>query len=753
MAGIETFRVCTGGHRIDDVAIYCPTCGRLVLVRAEPSDRTARDLQLMVLTVATLGAGLLFRLTNQVWPAYLYLGLALTALYAVVFSRGYRTLSAAAGGLGLITVGWLVWSLISRETHVPSSVSHVLYALPAVVWLLSLAAVLLVHRWALDVVKEPGTYVLAVGVFTLGFWGVWAALLQGDLVSEEVYNAAVVLSYFAPLAFIPLIRKWRPYQDNQGNLIIWGAIVVVYLMAADFVLRALGYVLGQLFPHILGLAALPPFQVKLSYTYARAALTVAVLGIILLTALIDSIVVVSQRFEKPEHVNTERTGDIPLPGSAESAAPASSTRVGSRQSRNAFGRHAVEGAASTAEESSVFAVEVAKDFLDKFSGFARLINLVIPVIVYTALSILFILMLDVFREYNIYGVFTGATAIWGMSVLTIFLALVGFAVAVNFAPWAYKEAAVKADGSADTTGGASQPDASTGPTTDHGAWRSEDRLRGRNWGPIVNGSAVLLAGFYVLVSIASVVLLAVWLTLWASRHSTRLFTPGPVYLINLGFVAAVVGALLALGVVIDWARRRGRSTAGRSPSGRRPVPVRRWVARAARYVLPLTLALLAITAMVFGTGPMIQAVSFVARSHDAADDTTLRAVVPVGIVDRCTQDHLILTTTRADLNCELGGGLGVVTYHLFNTADEMNQVYATVLNGRRHDPATGGCGAPSGSRSYMHGQVGCYSKGGTAWLVWTDDRFAVLSLAYRSNGDLAGLHAYWSAGAMGPVVR
>src|SRR5690348_3331222 len=108
---VDAVLVCShdNPHPIKDVQVYCPVCRRLVLIRTDPADLNVRVVQIMVLAVATLGAGLLFRVTNQVWPAYLYLGLALTFMYAVVFSRGRRTLSVAAGGLGLVTLGWLGW--------------------------------------------------------------------------------------------------------------------------------------------------------------------------------------------------------------------------------------------------------------------------------------------------------------------------------------------------------------------------------------------------------------------------------------------------------------------------------------------------------------------------------------------------------------------------------------------------------------------------------------------------------------------
>src|SRR5262245_5102857 len=123
MASTDAYLVCPHPehHRIDDIAVYCPTCGRLVLVRtessdsAEPTDRALPDLQILVLTIATIGAAVLFRFTTQIWPTYLYFGLALTFLYAVVFSRGRVTVSVAAVSLGLVTLCWLAWWLVGSQ--------------------------------------------------------------------------------------------------------------------------------------------------------------------------------------------------------------------------------------------------------------------------------------------------------------------------------------------------------------------------------------------------------------------------------------------------------------------------------------------------------------------------------------------------------------------------------------------------------------------------------------------------------------
>jgi hypothetical protein len=135
-------------------------------------------------------------------------------------------------------------------------------------------------------------------------------------------------------------------------------------------------------------------------------------------------------------------------------------------------------------------------------------------------------------------------------------------------------------------------------------------------------------------------------------------------------------------------------------------------------------------------------------------DAVLLSHVPAAIAGTCTSQEPAEVTRRAQVSCHPGGAIGEATYILFDGLASMDRAYDGQLASFPDTPA-GDCTAAPGRGTYTidgvdSGRIFCNLMDGKAFMVWTDTRFAILTVGLSTSTDFGPVYDWWATDA-GPV--
>jgi hypothetical protein len=690
---------CPNGHKIQDLVIRCPEedCDNFVLFLPDVYD-TKKTRSLVYgagIVLATIVAFLLFRLTNEIWPLYLFLMVGVLHLYATIFSRGGALGSAMwflASVAGVWGVGVLLNQTPSLWPHLGAANRPILLALPVLTWLLVTGYMLwLGSQWTLSAIRTTSTYFLATATFTLGFWGVWIFYNENGLVDNAVYQVAITVGLFLPLlciSFLFLLPGWqnRGSRDWLLNLSAISLFVVaIYLTLVEPLVTALGFLLGRYIPRALGRPPLGDVTTELLGGRQWRALAASVLLLIAAALVVVQGALEASREERD-------------PNSAPSA-PGANQNV----------KAAVNAASFVARFLGETAWEIARNI---GRTIRRAIDVTVPVVAFTLLSMLIVIVLSAFNDYLLVGPFHQAVSLWGMSLTILVAVVVLCSVAFDFAP-----------------AGATR----VSPDTPR-LWR---RQRFLGISLVVMAAGSLLGGLgYFLVSLASAALLPVlWPRLSPSVQSVTGLFSSDIYVVNLTIALAGFALLAVLFAV-----------GARGILGRTPERLASFFALSAAGVL----LLMGGASVFFGIGPLQTSLSYVGASYDPSAATRLMNLMTPSVQAHCTQGRLLVTGQVASEICH-GVGSADVSYHLFDSRADLLEWYEGTVQARGIPGSSGNCATDTlaeGAYGGPHpGRLACYIDRRGAWLLWTDSDALVLGIAQRGDARAGDLYASWLAGS------
>jgi hypothetical protein len=772
MAGLQSLDKCPNDHDIRQMKIRCPEpdCGRFILFSSEiyRERRATTFTQASVLILSTVAALLAFRFTSQVWPLYLFLMLGVVLLYATIFTRG-GALAGAAWILACTVAGWLVWQtsdyLFGRTLTLGPTTNPAFLIGPLLAWLLFTAYMYYMgSKRTLKAVKTAGTYFLTAGTFTFGFWGIWLLLVESDLTTSTLLRIAVGLGLLLPLVGVGFLVWANPKSptasaDGRLNMLaLWLVVVATYLILIEPLIRALSFVLGQFFPLALGRRPLPDVTVDwLGGPGWRAVLTSALLLVAAtLVAVHSAIEVIAE--EGGPTVVTKPATTASMPAAATSADPDQ------------------EGADSDSDEESVdvsaefvLAAEAIGEtasqtlwntaFIGRLIGriglrflknvlrtASRVFNVVLPVVVFSVLSMLVVLVLSEFRAYQLHGPFFSAISIWGAALTVLVLVVILCGAAYELAPSVPRDSRV------------------VDPATGRPRWRSRSLVE--------TGAASLLAGLlYFLVSLVSVALLPLWFYLRDSSVGLEALAPGPIFFVNLSLSMGALGLLIVPNLrMVRFRRRSSRVTATNAKAPPRPnrptapqpgAVTKRTLekradkptARRSRFVYAgAVLVSLTAAALAFGFPPIRVGATYAMTPADASAAQRIDGLLPAAVRTGCVRDGLMLTGYLAGRSCHDDPTNADVSYHLFTSDERLSEWYGQAVVNRDLPLASGRCGSAAAEGQYAHGsshgRVACYADRSGSWLIWTEEGVHLLGIAHRVDGRPADLFAAWEAGAL-----
>ncbi|MEA2572960.1 MAG: hypothetical protein QOH93_258 [Chloroflexia bacterium] len=499
--------------------LLCGNCGKFLI-----------DLKRGALTIFLLTALIsliLFRLSDSIWPMYLLLILGILHLYAVIFSRGEALLRATAAFV-VVTTLWGLWLLIGwllASGRFPSAWEGLrarlsdffsLWGFVLVVggWLGgTLWAVSLGRNKAIPQIKVASSYFLGTGAFIFGLWATWAILLENSQVRIWLFQLVVALSLLAPLiALMVLLRRQPPDAANQirkGEVVaLWLLLTGAYLFTTDALTRLVQFGLGKLLPNILGIVATDQLSMIGLFDALkwRNPVSGTLAGIAVISLVGTSIAKTMGEFRasKREPIDMMRA---------------------SINSRVALSRNEVErfilripGVAVdlleiTANVGEIvgqvawqFIVLAWETLVRSFSYILRMLRyLVIPVLSFSLISVLVILILTTLRRYQLVPIFYNPAVLWAAALTVLIIILVLCGAAFGFAPSAQSKFVFAGTYIAATLGSA----------------------------------------IYFIVSLASLSFFLMWFGFQSVGIDFRGIRPGPIYWLN----AAALGVLLAILIV------------------------------------------------------------------------------------------------------------------------------------------------------------------------------------------------------------
>ncbi len=718
--------LCPSGHPIHDLAVRCSKCGRFVMLLPsvyKGRGRTGSLFYGMTIVLTAVIAFLVFRYTNEVWPLYWFLLLGIVHLYATVFTRG-AALGSAAAFLALTSAGSLAWTAMGGSG--PSGVlgrfaDPGLQVLPVLGWLLTTFYLFMLARHALVRIRPASRYFLAAATLTLGYWGVWLFYLENELVNPTVFQAAMVAGVLLPAVSILFLfnrsdrdkPSFDPVAENRERR-LWRmslSAVALVVVAVDLILieplsAALGYILGQFLPRLVGVAPLadinPHWVSDLGWRRAAtSALLLVAVALIVVRAALDT---AYSKAELRDDLTQDMKMDLTTMDLASRMAPAG------KLSATGGGIPAVDPKTLLGGGTTERAIEETS-FLGRYVGetayrivwnivdtLRRSLHAVLPLVAFTLLGQLIVLVLAKLGEYLHHGPFVDAVSLWGMAMTIIVGVVVLCGIAFDFAPSRDKP------------------------------WR---RLRVLGVPLVVMAAGALLATVgYFLVSVASWALLPM---LWPADAAPAAMFSRDLYVLNLAISTAGLGLLAVLYAI-------GRVFRGNRNGSRLPGRV---------FSIPAVVVLLAVAcaSVSLAAGPIGSTITSAAGRYSPQAAQALRERLPAALAARCQPDHLLVPGQLASLDCRVGAT--EVSFHAFSNVDDLDRAYRAALHARGVAMGAGSCQqqwpgedpypAPGGG-----GRVACYMDRG-AWLLWAGE--GVLGIAFRGDGQPAALYSAWSGGA------
>jgi hypothetical protein len=720
--------LCPLGHPIFDLTVRCSRCGRFVMFLPSVYQGRGRARSLfcgMTIVLTAVISFVVFRYTDQVWPLYWFLVLGIVHLYATVFTRG-AALGSAAAFLVLTSAGSLAWTAIdgSEPAGVLGRLADPgLRILPVLGWLLTTLYLFMLGRQALLGIRTASRYFLAAATLTLGYWGVWLFYLENDLVNPMVYQAAIGAGLLVPVVSVLFLfnrsDRDKPSVDpvaDERERRLWrvtlGALALV-VVAVDLVLveplsTALAYVLGQFLPRLVGVVPLADIDSRwLSDLGWRRAATSALL--LVAVALIVVRAALDTAYSKAE-LRDDLTED--MKAELTTMDLASRMAVGSRSStarggiptvdpRTLLGGGTTERAIEETSYVGRYLGETAYRIVRNiFDTLRRSLHAVLPLVAFTLLGLLIVLVVAKLGEYLRHGPFLDAVSLWGMTMTIIVGVVVLCGIAFDFVPSRERP------------------------------WR---RLRILGVPLVVIAAGALLAAVgYFLVSVASWALLPM---VWpADARPAAMLSRHP-YVVNLAISTVALGILAVLYAI-------GRVFRGNSRGASRlPGLV---------FSVPAAVVLLAVAgaSVSLAAGPIGSTVAFATGRYSPEAAQILRQRLPAALAARCEPDHLLMPGQLASLDCR--GEATDVSFHAFGNADDLHRAYRAALSARGVAMGTGSCEQQwPGENPYPGpgggGRVACYVDERGAWLLWVGD--GVLGIAIRDDGRPEALFSSWSGGA------
>jgi hypothetical protein len=751
---------CPAGHEILDVAVRCPTCGRFVLFVPELFGvRRVRSLaQGMVIVLSAVVAFVLFGYTKEIWPLYWFLLLGVVHMYAMVFTRGIA-LGSATWLLPISATVSLLWAVLGGPSHHPLTTGlagALVRAVPVLLWLLLTGYMFVLgRRGTVAPIRTPSISFLTAATSTLGFWGVWIFYLENHLETNAIYKVAVLIGLLLPV-LSALILFALPDPDSMREWLLSLAALALVVLAANLrlfepLVKAVAFIMGRLFPRLIGVPGLATPQPGAPFL-GRQNWRPLVTSVMLLVAV--TLVVVQATLEAARReagANPSDAGPRTQPGGpAQATAPASPAamtlpdeptvsqnptvdpsgqpdrgrRLGPAAPTRSGTQPTVDHDEAGAFGSAVF---VAK-FLGEV-GFAivrniyrtlrRAVVVVLPVVTFSLLSLLIVVVLGQLDVYLRHGPFTSAVSLWGMT-LTVLVAVVvlcgiAFDLDLTQRPTAWAQR---------TSGGPR--------SVISAAWRQRPRIFGIP--VVVIFAGLLLASLgYFLVSLASSALLPM---LWPATLNLRTLFLGDVFITNLVISVVTFGLLAGLYAIgtVRWGVRN-------------PKLLNRYFSISA----VLILMLMAGASIGFGAAPIRTALQYAARPSDDIAMASLAAQVPSSVIGSCVRDYLLLPGQTASLSCHVASTTDV-SYHLFERSDDLRHWYEVALHARAVALNHGSCDRTWPAESIQSGgvRVGCYVDRRGAWLLWMDPRLQILGIAHRSDGESRALDTAWTNGGFTP---
>lgn len=570
------------------LAVWCGSCGRL-LVSFDLSDS-------FVFMLSVLVALALARSEGSTWPLYLLTALGILHLYAVTFSRG-EALTSAALSFAIVVVVWGAWAVVdwlgqSADTAGPFSFVNRIYSwqeeirpsvplLAIPLWGVGIALGLgLGGKIALPGIRLASSYFLGTGAFVLGLWGTWAILVEHAQIPNWLYNAVVLLALLAPLVLLvvllerdpPIFTSEQPIRPTAAAagqftyvVAIWLFVATAYLLSARTLVNIVELSLTRFVPQLLGQNPLPGpahpwLLIGLSWTSPMAgiAAAIAVLSIVTSSAVVAA---AGYRQIKPTWYEDGIDRITRLMSNPSTAVQ----DVGTRVQANTEGmilaiRFLLYNAASF---SQIFLVSLAENLqrtIRQLGRYAfRLFRfVVIPVVAFSALGALVILVLQNYRTYLAGQDGYPPEQLWGSALAVAIIALLLCGASFGFAP-----------------------------------------ATSRNF--LFDGTAAALQIgiiFYLTFSLSVLVEPLLWGSFLTVGRDLEVIRPGPIFATNGIAILALV-----IGLAIAW-KLKSRSVPQLEPtSNRRTIPSFGSTALDSIQILPFVV--FAVVAIGFGWRPIV----------------------------------------------------------------------------------------------------------------------------------------------------
>jgi len=513
-------------------------------------------------------------------------------------------------------------------------------------------------------------------------------------------------------------------------------VLAANLILIEPLVTAVGYLLGQFFPRMIGAAPLTDISVGwLGGHDWRALVTSAMLlvavSLIAVKATQEASRVAARSASGPAAVFGPRSGpaeiaDSPagqvITGEVVTAQESSSALTPMNQITVALDRNETLGQQALAEASfgGRYLGAIAYLFVaNVLETVYRAFRAVLPSVAFSVLSMLIVLVLGKIGEYARHGPFLNAVSLWGM-VLTIPAGVVVLcAIAFDFSPAPERGPANRAVANGETS--------------------NRRRIPGVPLVVIASG-AVLTSLGYFLASLASWALAPL---LWPDAFRPFALFSGDLYYANLA-IATVTLVLLAALYAISRPDEDGNQSSKVRPAGQ-------------FFNISAAVIFVAVAGagVYLGAAPIRSTLDFATGPYSPAAEQALRSRLPVDLAGRCTRDYLLVPGQSASVDCR-GAGAIEVSYHAFDSTADVDHWYRQTLRARDVATGVGACGQQwpaenSYSNSDGGGRVACYVDRRGAWMLWTDN--ATLGIAFRSDGQVRPLFADWSAGAFWLVSR
>ncbi|MDQ3706954.1 MAG: hypothetical protein M3437_17375 [Chloroflexota bacterium] len=444
--------------------------------------------------------------------------LGILHLYAVIYSRG-AALTSATVAFAIVTFMWGVWVILDWRVQsegeasilratweaLKQNTSNRLPIIALLVWVIGVVwAVWLGHKKSMGPIRLASSYFLGMGACVFGLWGVWALLIQSDHIRGDAFQFMLVMALVIPVALL-MVLLWRKKPSGPAGQVLatWFFPIMAYLLVFEIFVRIAEFSLGRFLPKILGFS--PLNTPGLSWMggilqWRGLILSLMVAGIVISLSVLSSaeaivgfratrLPTLRRRAQHGTHNPSVSIGDL-----AEGIADF----VGS------LGHLISNAAAFVGVVAMRFAQNLREAVLNALPYLRKLVKYVLaPAAAFSVLSVLIIVVLSLFSDYE-RGILEGdPKALWGAVLIVLVLVLALCAASFGFAPA-----------------------------------RSAFEVFS-----VTKAATFIAIILYFVVSTASAAFFLVWIGLLSLKVDFVGVRPGPIYWLNLIAVVSVATAL------------------------------------------------------------------------------------------------------------------------------------------------------------------------------------------------------------------